>query len=158
ITNGFAPGQDVLAMSPNPQNGITANYNAGTGVLTLSGVSSLANYQTALRSVTYFNTSDAPLTTTRTIAFMVNDGQSDSNIATRKITVTPVNDPPVGTATTITMLENTTYSFTSGDFGFTDPLDSPANNFLAVKITTVPAPGSLTDNGVVVTAGQFIPV
>src|SRR5207253_696657 len=44
------------------------------------------------------------------------------------------------------------------DFGFTDPNDSPANTLLAVKITSLPAAGSLTDNGVVVTVGQFIPV
>src|SRR5205814_9940368 len=74
ITVNFANGQDVLAMSPNPQNGITASYSAGTGVLTLSGSSTVANYQAALRSVTYVNTSDNPSTATRTVSFLVNDG------------------------------------------------------------------------------------
>ena len=47
-------------------------------------------------------------------------------------------------------------SFTAADFGFSDPNDSPANALLAVKITTLPVAGSLTDNGSAVTAGQFV--
>ena len=45
----------------------------------------------------------------------------------------------------------------SADFGFSDPNDTPANNLLAVEITTLPTAGTLTDNGVAVTAGQFSP-
>ena len=58
----------------------------------------------------------------------------------------------------VTTLENTAYTFAASDFGFSDPNNSPPNNFLAVKITTLPAAGTLTDNGVAVTAGQFIAV
>ena len=39
------------------QLGITGTYNSGTGVLTLTGTTSAANYQTVLRSVTYTNVS-----------------------------------------------------------------------------------------------------
>src|SRR5204863_163223 len=46
--------------------------------------------------------------------------------------------------------------FTAADFGFSDPNDSPAYNLLAVKISTLPSAGTLTDNGVAVTAGQFV--
>ena len=42
------------------QAGITANYNAGTGVLTLSGSATLATYQTLLRSIAYSSSSDNP--------------------------------------------------------------------------------------------------
>jgi hypothetical protein len=35
-------------------------FNAATGTLTLTGSSSVANYKTALDSVTYFNNSDNP--------------------------------------------------------------------------------------------------
>jgi len=62
---------------------------------------------------------------------------------------------PAGTDKTVTATSGT-YSFTKTDFGFTDS-DSPANNFTAVKITTVPG-GSLTLGGNPVTAGQVIPV
>ena len=93
ITTGFVAGQDTLAFTN--QNGITSNYNSGTGVLTLTGSSSVANYQTALRSVTYQNTSDDP-TASRVVTFTVNDGFS-SGSATRGISITAVNDAPVNT-------------------------------------------------------------
>src|SRR6185369_4284830 len=54
--------------------------------------------QTALRTVTYNNTSDNPTTTTRVVSFQVNDGAGAnnlSNLATRNITITAVNDAPV---------------------------------------------------------------
>src|SRR5206468_2189675 len=77
---------------------ITGSYNASTGVLTLSGSDTVANYQTALRSVTYANSSDNPSTTTRTISFQVDDGASvnhASNTQTRNVSITAVNDAPV---------------------------------------------------------------
>ena len=82
------------------QNGITGSYSATTGVLTLSGSSSVANYQTALRSVTYFNSSDNP-SQTRTISYQVDDGSAAndaSNVVTSTVSVTPVNDAPLATA------------------------------------------------------------
>ena len=83
---------------------------------------------------------------------------TDPTARTMTINVTSVNDAPVGTSNTVTTLEDTTYVFTASDFGFTDPSDSPANHLLAVKITTLPAAGTLSDNGVAVTTGQFVPV
>ncbi|HSE31384.1 MAG TPA: choice-of-anchor Q domain-containing protein, partial [Pyrinomonadaceae bacterium] len=94
ITSGFVSGQDTLAFTT--QLGITGNYNSGTGVLTLTGSSSVANYQTALRSVTYQNSSDNP-TASRTVTFIADDGSSTSAPATRGITINAVNDAPVNT-------------------------------------------------------------
>ncbi len=74
------------------------------------------------------------------------------------VNVTAVNDPPSGTNKIITTLEDTAYTFSAADFGFSDPNDSPAGSLVAVKITTLPAAGSLSDNGVAVSAGQFIAV
>jgi Bacterial Ig-like domain len=72
--------------------------------------------------------------------------------------VLAVNNAPAGTDNTITTLEDTGHTFAASDFGFTDPNDSPANNLLAVEITTLPTAGTLKDNGVAVTAGQFVSV
>src|ERR671934_195747 len=97
ISAGYQSGADVLAFTN--QNGITGSWNAGTGTLTLTGTASLADYQTALRSVPYANPSDAPSATTRTVSFQVEDGQAQnhaSNTQTRDITVTPSNDSPNG--------------------------------------------------------------
>ncbi|HLL90813.1 MAG TPA: putative Ig domain-containing protein, partial [Tepidisphaeraceae bacterium] len=93
ITNNYQNGQDVLAFTN--ANGITGSWNATTGTLTLSGTATVAQYQTALRSVTYANTSDNPTSVTRTVSFGVNDGSANSNTATRNISVTAVNDAPL---------------------------------------------------------------
>src|ERR1700682_4556479 len=92
-----------------------------TGTLTLNGSSSVANYKTALDSVTYFNSSDNPSGADRTVSYTVNDGTLDSNISTSTIHVTPVNDAPVVTFGAIT--------------GFTEPPNgTPAANSTPVTI------------------------
>ncbi|WP_338699118.1 VCBS domain-containing protein [Bradyrhizobium sp. 26S5] len=102
ITTNFTAGQDVLGFTS--QNGITGSYNASTGVLTLSGAATVAQYQAALESVTYFNSSDNPSGATRTISYQVDDGSASnhaSNVANTTITVTPVDDAPVVSNVTI---------------------------------------------------------
>jgi hypothetical protein len=91
LSVGFEAGDDLQFVN---QNGISGVYNSGTGVLTLTGTSSVANYQTALRSIKFGATDNDPVTT-KTVEFRVNDGSADSNLATRDITVTPTNDAPV---------------------------------------------------------------
>jgi hypothetical protein len=93
ITSNHSAPQDTLAFTN--QNGISGSYNDPTGTLTLSGTATVAQYQTALRSITYNNNSDTPSTATRTVSFQVNDGgavQNLSNVATRDVTVNPVDD------------------------------------------------------------------
>ena len=74
------------------QNGIAGSYDATTGVLTLIGVSNLANYQAALRSVTYANASDNPSDVARTISFKVDDGGGLASLGDATMTFTTVND------------------------------------------------------------------
>ena len=88
---------------------------------------------------------------------IVNGGVDlDPTPRTMAVNVTAVNDAPAGTDNTVTASEDTAYTFASADFGFSDAADSPANALSAVKITTLPGAGSLTDNGVLVNAGDFI--
>jgi hypothetical protein len=97
IGTGFDSSEDVLAFSD--QNGIAGAYNATTGVLTLTGTATKAEYQAALRSVAYRNDDQvSPSTATRTISFQSNDGDVDSNTVATDVTVTPVVDAPVLTA------------------------------------------------------------
>ncbi|MDB5804566.1 MAG: hypothetical protein JWN73_1888 [Betaproteobacteria bacterium] len=88
----------------------------------------------------------------------VNGGTTafSSALAGAAVTVTPVNDAPAGADRVVTTLEETPYTFSSSDFGFTDPADASPNNLLSVRISSLPANGSLTDNGVAVGVGQFI--
>jgi FG-GAP-like repeat len=96
ITANFHSGQDILGFVN--QNGITGSYNAVAGILTLNGASSVLNYEAALQSVTYFNSSDAPSADVRTISYTVDDGSlvnHASSPGNATITVVPVNDAPV---------------------------------------------------------------
>jgi hypothetical protein len=90
FTAGFESG-DTLGFSDTAT--ITHGYNSGTGVLTLTGHDTKANYQAALRSVTFSSTSENPATS-KTVEFKVNDGDADSNLPTKGIAVTRVNDAP----------------------------------------------------------------
>jgi len=85
---------------------------------------------------------------TDTFTYQASDGQSGSDIASVTINFTPVNDAPFGTNGTVTAAEDTLYTFNVADFGFSDPLDAPPNSFLAVRLTTLPAAGTLTVGGV----------
>jgi Cadherin-like domain len=111
ISAGLVAAEDSLGFTS--QNGITGSYNASTGVLTLTGTASLANYQAALRSVTYTDSNAHAATSARTITFQVNDGSASnhlSNTASRTIDVSaPAVTPPV-----ISNVETTPLDYTSG--------------------------------------------
>jgi Ca2+-binding RTX toxin-like protein len=78
--NGTVPPNHLLSISGTLPAGISASaYNPATGVLTLTGVASLADYQTALRQVV-FSTTSAFFGVDR-ISVIVNDGAADSNVA-----------------------------------------------------------------------------
>ncbi|MDX1408315.1 MAG: hypothetical protein R3330_09280, partial [Saprospiraceae bacterium] len=94
ITLGnYVNGEDVLDLPF--QASITGSWDAGTGILTLSGTATVAEYVTALEAATYENTSEDPDATTRTATFQVTDGTNNSVAISRDINVIPVNDPPV---------------------------------------------------------------
>ena len=87
------------------QNGISGNYNSSTGVLTLTGSASFANYNTALESITYsFNLTNGDPTnggvdTTRTINWEVFAGSLHSTPAsTSTSTLDTAHAPPTVTA------------------------------------------------------------
>jgi len=102
VTGNFHAGQDVLrfANDGSSMGNIASNYDASTGVLTLTSAGSsatLAQWQAALRSVTYTDTAITPDMATRTVSFSVNDGDVDSAGATRTVTVTAVDQTPIVT-------------------------------------------------------------
>jgi Ca2+-binding RTX toxin-like protein len=101
ISAGFLAG-DYLTLGGLPTGAtgtggaITFSYDTATGILTLTGSATLADYQAALRAVGYEHSGDAP-GTSRTVSWKVNDGDADSNVATTAVTVTDLNDAPVNT-------------------------------------------------------------
>ncbi len=106
ISSNYVSAEDSLMFTN--QNGITGSYSGGT--LRLTGSATLAQYQTALRSVRYANNDSTPTASTRTITFTVTDiSNGQSNSTYRNITFSATNNPPViteGSSTTVTMDQN----------------------------------------------------
>jgi hypothetical protein len=86
IERGFSDGEDELLFKE--QNGIFGEYDDVTGVLTLKGEATAADYETALRSVMYENASEDP-SPERTLTFQVDDGDNLSDPVSRDIEITP---------------------------------------------------------------------
>jgi hypothetical protein len=141
FTAGFVSAQDTLGFTN--QLGITGNYNSGTGVLTLTGTTSVTNYQTALRSVTYHNNSDNP-TTSRTVRFTANDGVGTGS-NTKGIDITAVNDAPVNTVPGPQGTnQNTPLSFSGGNAISVSDVDAGGST---IQVTLTATNGTLTLSG-----------
>jgi hypothetical protein len=143
LTNPLDGSAEALSISGSLPAGITASsYNAATGVLVLTGTATLSNYQTALASIRYNNSSNVPSTTSRVIQIYVNDGEIDSNIAESTIAVSAVNDPPTASNFTATTLEDTSWVAQLSDF--TSVYSDPESNALAsITITGLATAGTL---------------
>ena len=79
----FDPTQDALGFVPSSLTGnIKSSFDSTKGILTLTSLNStatVAQFQTALRSVAYLNSSATPTLTPRTINFQVYDSFATSN-------------------------------------------------------------------------------
>ncbi len=129
FTQGFDGFEDVLRFTN--QNRISGNWNPFLGVLTLSGRSSVENYQAALRSIRYENTDKQnPSMATRTVSFRVYDGKDNSNTVSRNIVFKSASMAPVlsGIET-----DAPVYCIRSGQAAITSSLDidDPDNDRLA---------------------------
>ncbi|RCK07508.1 hypothetical protein TH5_03750, partial [Thalassospira xianhensis MCCC 1A02616] len=105
--------------------GVTYSYDSSTGIMTLAGTATAAQYQALIRQIVYFNNSQDPSTANRTISITVNDGTNNSDVATKTLLVTGVNDAP-------------TLSATGGTPSFTEN-GSAVDLFSGVTIGTVEA-------------------
>jgi VCBS repeat-containing protein len=91
---------------------------------------------------------------TLTITYNVVDENGGKVAQTATVTINGTNDAPAGTDKHVAMSEDTARSFTASDFGFTD-VDAH-DSLQAVRIDSIPTSGSLTFNGIAVTANQVI--
>ena len=110
------------------------------------------------QSVTYTplanSNTDVTLTVTTNDNGNTGSGGAKTDADTLTLDLQAVNDAPSGTNNAITVLEDNGHTFAAADFGFTD---SDGNSLLGVTISTLPAAGSLTLDGVAVSPGQVIP-
>ncbi|MEQ8464997.1 DUF4347 domain-containing protein [Coleofasciculus sp. E1-EBD-02] len=141
ITNLLDGADEVLTANTSGTN-ITAQYNANTGMLSLAGVDTVANYQQVLGTVTYTNTATAPDTSDRTIEFVVNDGATHSNLSTLATTTVSFNSAPIANDDTVTTDEDTAVTIT-----VLDNDSDPDNNTLNLSsIDTTNTQGIVTLN------------
>ncbi len=140
IAPGFTSTEDILLFDN--QNGITGSYSSTTGILTLSGSSSVANYQAALRSVKYRNASPTPTTNDRGITFTVTDGSTPASLAG---TVIVINKPPdIKTVTKKT-------AATDGNVAFpVSAITDPDNNLDISSLLVTSEKGAVTiEDGII---------
>jgi hypothetical protein len=134
--------QDVESLSYTTVGGITGSYVPGTGVLALSGTTTVANYQSVLRSLQYNNTSQNPTAGNRSVTVVASDGTLSSTPVTATLTVTPVNDAPtVSAPATFTLTEDTTGNLLYTGTPFAD-VDSAS-----LTVTLSVADGSINATG-----------
>jgi hypothetical protein len=117
---------------------IFGGFDPLTGRLTLSGVASAAEYQAALRTIVFTNTSDTPPETTREVRFSVFDGQSWSTPLSVFVAVLASNDAPdVTLPASFTVTEDLATPLTA--IG----LDDPDAGSAAVRLTVTVDRGTL---------------
>lgn len=132
ISANYTLGEDFLDFTDTGN--ITGSFASGTGILTLSGTDTEANYQAALRAVTYENTSSDPVELTRTVSILVNDGDNNSNTETRDITVTAANSKPI-----LSSIESGNLAYPDGAVQITNTIvvSDPDNTFLDSAIVII---------------------
>lgn len=140
ISQGFVS-TDLLTVQTAP--GITASYNAGTGVLTLTGTASLADYQAVLRTLSFRSGADPSVPvggfSTRTITFTVSDGANTSAISSIAVKVGPAGGLAAPTAVTaIAGDTQATIAFAAPPFTGGAPITG---------YTVTSSPGGLTGTG-----------
>ena len=127
---------------------MASSYDPGTGILTLSGVASLADYQTALEAIRFSAAGENPVEGSRIVEVVVNDGANNSQAATALLTVVAVNDAPALVVADANYQENAAPVLLSPSASLTDADDTELN-FAAVQITA----GSFPGDGDILTIG-----
>ena len=75
---------------------------------------------------------------------------------TFQLVVRNVEETPAGTSATLMLAKNVPWIFSASDFGFSDPLDVPPSALARVKLTTLPAAGVLSVDGLPAAAESFV--
>ncbi|MEB3279105.1 MAG: DUF4347 domain-containing protein [Lyngbya sp.] len=158
LRNSLNGNNETLAINGTLPAGITAsNYNPETGVLILSGIASLADYETAIGQVIYNNTAENPDLTDRQIEVIVNDGTEDSIPAIATISINdPVepNIPPVADNITNSELVENSVNIPLQPLQGTDS----DGEIVSFRITQLPANSQLFLNGILLDITQEIPL
>lgn len=143
----------TLEDTPRSVNVLGNDTDAEGDTLTVVGTNNAVNGSATISGGNTVVFTPAPnFSGTASVNYTVADGNGGTDDATLTITVTAVNDAPRGFDATVSTTEDSSYSFLTSDFGFTDPFDTPDNNFLNLRIASAPSDGLLELNSVPVVA------
>jgi hypothetical protein len=150
LTFGAASG----SLTATSGGGVSVN-GSGTATMTLTGSIANINAFIAGAGVAFENTAHS--TTNIALTVGVNDGgntgSGGAKSATASIALTP-NQAPTAIDGTLSVAGNGQFVFAASDFHFSDT--DAGDSLQQVTIVTLPDSGTLTLNGVAVTAGQTI--
>ena len=114
---GLTAGAASLAAS----SGVSVSWNAGTGVLLLSGTATRGVYEQLLRGIVYSNAAAAPTDGDRSVEVRFSDGTAFSNVAVSVISIAGNAAPEAGVAIGAqSVAEDTAWSFTVPADAFAD--------------------------------------
>jgi gliding motility-associated-like protein len=158
ITGNFTAAQDALAFtnsSSATMGNIVGSYDSATGILTLtsaSGTATAAQWQAALRTVTYANNSTTtPAALTRTVTFAVNDGTTASASFTKTLSVNFISD---ATLSSLALSVGTLAPvFASATSTYTASVPNTTTS-ITVTPTVSDASATVTVNGTTVVSGS----
>ena len=167
ITSNGAGASAAIDVSEN-QTAVTAvtssDVDGGTPVYSISGGADAVLFSIdSVTGVLRFNTApnfeiptDAGGNNIYDVIVQVDDGSLSNNSDSQAlaITVSNVNEAPTSANGSVTTPEDTAYVFSLTDFSFSDP--DVADSLSVVRISSLPAVGSLQLNGVAVTLNQQI--
>ncbi|MEM7425832.1 MAG: tandem-95 repeat protein, partial [Pseudomonadota bacterium] len=164
---GFSDPDDAPA--PDNFTGVKITTLPTDGTLTLNGGAVTAGQvvtapELAANQLVFTPDADENGTGYAALTFQVQDdganpGETeDQSPNTITFDVTPVSDAPEGADNTLTINEDTAHTFVAADFGFSDPKDTPADNFTGIKIVSGSGSGALTLNGSPVGADQVVAI
>lgn len=123
---------DVLAAGTLPA-GITASaYNSGTGVITLTGVGTLVDYQNAIKAITYASTAPNPAGPAKQITVVVNDGIDNSNTAVTVINMATLSVTKAASSPTVAAGANSTLTDANDTITYTYTVTNTGNVALTV--------------------------
>ncbi len=154
IAGGYIEGEDLLSFSD--YGPFVSSWDNSNGRLTITGTDSVASWQTALRNVSYVNSSDNPVDDSRTISIVVERLSDTSNVVTRDLTVVAVNDAPTTADATLVVTEDIPHTMRVTHFEFLDVVEG--HQFNAIRIVSVPVHGELLLDGAVVTDNELVSV
>ncbi len=133
-------------------NGAAVNWSTAWN-FTFNASATNTLVQDVARAVTFYNSSDVPGTSDRTVTFTVTDSSAASASVMQTVTVTAVNDAPTAANKTLTTQEDTALTVSAADFGFSDV---EGDSLAKVMITTLPTAGTFKYIDATVTLNQEI--